>query len=178
MSSEGLDFNDLGVTAPEMPSPRKLDHNVAIDRDILDEIRQVVRETIREELAAQRPMPKAEQENSSDIPAPKSTIKGLELPPGEPLKARDLRIALLLGKTPENAGLLIDADTTAQLMSISQRTLYRLVDEKAIPQPVRLSGRLIRWRLGDLLEWIEAGCPHTKHWTYNPTQRQQGKQRK
>ena len=112
------------------------------------------------------------------MPNPKAAFRGLELPPGEPLKARDLRIALLLGKIPENAGLLIDADTTAQLISISQRTLYRLVDDKAIPQPVRLSGRLIRWRLGELLEWIEAGCPHTKHWTYNPTQRQQGKQRK
>lgn len=89
---------------------------------------------------------------------------GTELKAKDKLKAADLRIALLLGKIPEDAGLLIDAKTFAQLLSISSRTLSRLIDLKAIPQPVNL-GRLIRWRLSEVLEWIEADCPPQRNWS-------------
>jgi predicted DNA-binding transcriptional regulator AlpA len=83
---------------------------------------------------------------------------GTELSAKDKLKAADLRIAVLLGKIPEDAGLLIDAKTFARLLSISSRTLSRLIDLKAVPQPVHL-GRLTRWRLSEVLEWIEADCP-------------------
>jgi predicted DNA-binding transcriptional regulator AlpA len=88
---------------------------------------------------------------------------GMALQATDKLKAADLRIALLLGKIPEDAGLLIDAKTFARLLSISSRTLSRLIDLKAVPQPVHL-GRLIRWRLSEVLEWIEADCPAQKSW--------------
>jgi predicted DNA-binding transcriptional regulator AlpA len=83
---------------------------------------------------------------------------GTELNAKDKLEAADLRIALLMGKIPEDAGLLIDAKTFARLLSISSRTLSRLIDLKAVPQPVHL-GRLTRWRLSEVLEWIEADCP-------------------
>jgi predicted DNA-binding transcriptional regulator AlpA len=88
---------------------------------------------------------------------------GTELKATDKLKAADLRIALLLGKIPEDAGLLIDAKTFARLLSISSRTLSRLIDLKAVPQPVHL-GRIIRWRLSEVLEWIEADCPSQQSW--------------
>jgi len=88
---------------------------------------------------------------------------GTELKATDKLKAADLRTALLLGKIPEDAGLLIDTKTFARLLSISSRTLSRLIDLKAVPQPVNL-GRLIRWRLADVLEWIEADCPSQQSW--------------
>jgi len=91
--------------------------------------------------------------------------EGVRLSEADRLTALDLRTALLLGKVPETAGLLIDVKTTAKLLNISGRHLYRLADEKAIPEPVRL-GRLIRWRLGELLAWIDAGCPPQRQWTY------------
>lgn len=90
--------------------------------------------------------------------------QGTELKSTDKLKAADLRIALLLGKIPEDAGLLIDAKTFARLLSISSRTLSRLIDLKAVPQPVHL-GRLTRWRLSEVLEWIEADCPSQKSWS-------------
>lgn len=88
---------------------------------------------------------------------------GTELKAQDKLKAADLRMALLVGKIPEDAGLLIDAKTFARLLSISPRTLNRLIDLKAVPQPVNL-GRLIRWRLAEVLEWIEADCPSQQSW--------------
>lgn len=88
---------------------------------------------------------------------------GTALTATDKLKAADLRMALLLGKIPEDAGLLIDAKTFARLLSISPRTLSRLIDLKAVPQPVNL-GRLMRWRLADVLEWIEADCPSQQSW--------------
>jgi len=91
---------------------------------------------------------------------------GVSVPQHERVKAIELRSALLLGKLPENAGLLIDTRTAAHLLNVSSRTLCRLLDIKAIPEPVRLGGRLIRWRVAELLEWIEAGCPSPKLWVY------------
>ena len=83
--------------------------------------------------------------------------KGTALKLSDQLKARDLRTALLLGKIPEGAGLLIDKKTLAYLLQVSQRHVARLVDVKGIPEPVRL-GQVIRWRLTEILEWIDDGC--------------------
>jgi predicted DNA-binding transcriptional regulator AlpA len=90
----------------------------------------------------------------------------MELRSGEQESATDLRTALLLGKVPEDSGLLINADTVAPLLNVSQRTLSRPLGEKAIPQSVRLGGRTIRWRLAEILEWGESDCPPQKYWTY------------
>lgn len=95
---------------------------------------------------------------------PSALTPGTELKPNDKFKAGDLRMALLMGKIPDDSGLLIDAKTFANLLSISSRTLSRLIDLKAVPIPVRL-GRLVRWRLVEVLEWIEADCPPQKSWT-------------
>jgi hypothetical protein len=62
--------------------------------------------------------------------------------PAEPVNVRDVRMALLLGKLPDDAGLLINLITMAELLNISRRTLERLVDERAVPPPIQLTGRL------------------------------------
>lgn len=99
-----------------------------------------------------------------------SVSKGTELKAADKLKAADLRTALLVGKIPEDTGLLIDAPTFAKLLSISSRHLRRLLDLKAVPQPVHL-GRLVRWRLTEVLEWIEDDCPPQRTWTSTSTTR-------
>lgn len=101
----------------------------------------------------------------SEKPKRESSSGWVEVSKDERRKAGELRVALLLGKVPESAGLLIDAKVTADLLNISSRTLYRLEDLQAIPQPVRL-GKLIRWRLAELLAWIDAGCPQRRAWVY------------
>ncbi len=54
---------------------------------------------------------------------------------------------------------LINAEELARLMNISERTLWRLLSGRKLPQPVRI-GRNTRWRLAEVEEWIERGCPH------------------
>lgn len=182
MSADETTPDGSGAARFSGRSQRGVDLTVSVNREtvmaFVEEVRQVVREVVREELSTQRQKVSVEPESVGRDAPPESAKRGIDLPPGESLKARDLRTALLLGKLPEHAGLLIDADTTSQLMGISQRTLHRLIAEKAIPEPVRISGRLLRWRLAELLEWIEAGCPHRKYWTYGAMQSRSGKQRK
>jgi predicted DNA-binding transcriptional regulator AlpA len=60
---------------------------------------------------------------------------------------------------------LVDSKTFAGLLSISTATLYRLQAEEAIPAPVQLGG-LKKWRLAEILEWIEADCPPQKVWIH------------
>lgn len=135
-------------------------------RDLLGRIPSLIVEALAAKIepnfrhASKSPVPPEEKS------APASRDDGVRLSEVDRLKALDLRTALLLGKVPEKAGLLIDVKTTAKLLNISGRHLYRLIAEKAVPEPVRL-GKLNRWRLGELLAWIEAGCPPQHLWTYH-----------
>ena len=54
--------------------------------------------------------------------------------------------------------MLINAEEVARLMDVSERTLWRLLSAGKVPPPVRI-GRSTRWRLADVREWIEQGCP-------------------
>ena len=54
--------------------------------------------------------------------------------------------------------LLINAEQVANILNISERTLWRLVSGGKVPQPVRI-GRSARWRVQDIYDWIESGCP-------------------
>jgi predicted DNA-binding transcriptional regulator AlpA len=85
-------------------------------------------------------------------------------------------MALLMGKIPEDAGLLIDTKLFAHFLNVSARTLARLESEQAIPEPVRL-GTLKRWRLNEVLEWIEADCPPRRVWDHkrHDSSRRKGK---
>lgn len=94
------------------------------------------------------------------------TPQGVELADDQRLRATDLRMALLLGKIPKESGILIDSKATAKLLNISYRTLFRLLDEKAMPEPVTLGSNIKKWRLAEILEWVDNDCPPQKHWTY------------
>lgn len=67
--------------------------------------------------------------------------------------------ALFAGqKPPENLELLISSRQAAKLLKISERTLWRMQNEKEIPAPVRI-GRAVRWDVETLKMWVSAGCP-------------------
>lgn len=56
--------------------------------------------------------------------------------------------------------LLISAEQFAEMLQISPRTLWRLLSAGKLLQPVRLGGST-RWRLEQVHEWIDKGCPTT-----------------
>ena len=53
---------------------------------------------------------------------------------------------------------LITAVQFAQLLNVSERTLYRLKSSGKLPKPIELGG-LVRWRLTKIHRWIDQGCP-------------------
>ncbi len=58
----------------------------------------------------------------------------------------------------DTAPRLITAGELAELMRVSERTLWRLLSAGKLPEPVRI-GRSTRWRLEEVAAWIERGCP-------------------
>src|SRR5262245_11269209 len=54
--------------------------------------------------------------------------------------------------------LLVSASELAQRLKISERTLWRLLSAGKVPAPVRF-GHNTRWRLPEVQEWIDRGCP-------------------
>lgn len=52
----------------------------------------------------------------------------------------------------------ITAKQLAIMLSVSKRTLYRLRCAGQLPSPLRIGG-VVRWRLDEIINWIEAGCP-------------------
>ena len=57
--------------------------------------------------------------------------------------------------------LLLTVEELAQLLSLSERTLWRLRSAGALPKPVKL-GNSVRWVRVEIQNWIEAGCPSPK----------------
>lgn len=53
---------------------------------------------------------------------------------------------------------LISIQDVAHMLNCSSRHVYRLVDTRRIPQPIKL-GVLLRWIKSDFDRWIAAGCP-------------------
>lgn len=53
---------------------------------------------------------------------------------------------------------LLKAADVAKMLSISQRTLWRLVSAGKFAHPIHVGGST-RWRRVDIEEWINDGCP-------------------
>jgi hypothetical protein len=70
---------------------------------LLDLFREALGPLIADTLRQARPADCPPQQPSEPPPAP-SAATGVNLKPAEQLKAADLRVALLMGKIPEDAG--------------------------------------------------------------------------
>lgn len=162
--------------SPQSSGVRLLDLQITLDHPavaaLAERLCQAVEKTITTHLSKLETMVPATLPGPLLKPA-NITPEGVDLPEEERLKAANLRTALLLGKIPDNSGILIDGKATARLLNISYRTLYRLVDMKAMPEPVTLGGNMKRWRVAEILEWVDSDCPPQKHWNYPdvPTKR-------
>jgi len=49
---------------------------------------------------------------------------------------------------------LVSAEQLAKRLSVSRRTIFRLVASGRLPQPLRLSKRTVRWRWADVEEFL------------------------
>jgi len=62
------------------------------------------------------------------------------------------------GRDPTLTIELVNARELAKMLSVSERTLYRLKSAGELPAPVVLGGS-VRWRLSEIRKWIGDGCP-------------------
>jgi predicted DNA-binding transcriptional regulator AlpA len=149
---------------------------VNVGGDVTEAVAEVIRQAVSDNLAVlveaavQSAMEKArpaqlEEPRSPSMPS-QSTSAGVSLTPLDKTSARELRAAYLLGHLPENGSLLIDTKQVSKLLNISPRTIFRLHQEKAMPEPIRLGTR-IQWRVRELIEWVEADCPPQRSWKYS-----------
>jgi predicted DNA-binding transcriptional regulator AlpA len=65
---------------------------------------------------------------------------------------------------PALAPLLCNAKQAAVLCGVSKATWHRMVSAGRTPAPLRLSGGCVRWRVSELREWTEIGCPGREEW--------------
>lgn len=56
--------------------------------------------------------------------------------------------------------VLIDVAKVARMLSVSTRTVWRLVSAGKLPAPIRV-GRSVRWCRAAIDAWISQGCPET-----------------
>jgi predicted DNA-binding transcriptional regulator AlpA len=74
----------------------------------------------------------------------------------------------LANTQPPNSALLdplaVDNAGAAKMLGISESHLYALKRTARLgPTPIRL-GRCCRYRVSELVEWVNAGCPARARW--------------
>ena len=42
-----------------------------------------------------------------------------------------------------------------QMLGVSTATIYKWLGERKLPEPIRLGPRAIRWRLSELMKWLD-----------------------
>jgi excisionase family DNA binding protein len=50
---------------------------------------------------------------------------------------------------------LLTVEDLADVLHVSRRTIFRLRARGALPAPVRLSGSIVRWRQGDVRDFLD-----------------------
>jgi predicted DNA-binding transcriptional regulator AlpA len=56
------------------------------------------------------------------------------------------------------AAAVYDAPDLADLLTVSERQVWRMKDAGLLPPALRI-GRLVRWQRSVIDEWIARGCP-------------------
>ena len=60
--------------------------------------------------------------------------------------------------TPSKA-LLISVSKVAELLGVSDRTVWRMESKGDLVKPALRRGGVVRWRRHEIEQWIENGCP-------------------
>lgn len=64
---------------------------------------------------------------------------------------------------PNERPLLLDIHSLAVLLDRSVASLERDIPAGRLPAPVWLGGSR-KWRRAEIVEWVDAGCPHQIDW--------------
>jgi predicted DNA-binding transcriptional regulator AlpA len=59
--------------------------------------------------------------------------------------------------------LLVGADVAGPMCGRSEASWWRDLAAKRIPAPIKLGGRTL-WRVQELRDWVDAGCPDRRTW--------------
>ena len=59
--------------------------------------------------------------------------------------------------------LLVDVKELAIMLSVSPRTVWRMVSAGELMEPVRPRPGMARWKTEAVRRWIEEGCPPQKN---------------
>lgn len=70
---------------------------------------------------------------------------------------------------------LITAKQLADLLAVSERTVWRLDSAGKLPLPIRVGGS-VRWRNSEIQRWLLAKCPDRKTWEEMERKRNQDQQ--
>jgi excisionase family DNA binding protein len=60
-----------------------------------------------------------------------------------------------LPATTDRSKDLLTAQQVAHRLSVSVRTVWRLLERNELPQPVRYNRKLVRWRAMDIERYVE-----------------------
>lgn len=53
---------------------------------------------------------------------------------------------------------LLNVSEVAELLGVDERTVWRLLSKKAMPEALRFGGNT-RWKYCHVRDWIDRGCP-------------------
>lgn len=80
-----------------------------------------------------------------------------------PAEAPSADRACTNGPAPEP--LLLTVGDLAELLRVSEATIWRLRAKGRLPRPLDALGKqLVRWEAEDVRAWVRAGMPALKHW--------------
>ena len=51
---------------------------------------------------------------------------------------------------------LLRREEVENLTSLSRSIIYRMMNTCQFPQPVRVGSRAVRWRLSEIIEWMDS----------------------
>ena len=51
---------------------------------------------------------------------------------------------------------LLSIDEIAEILGVNVRTVNRLVSGGRLPPPIRITRKLVRWKLSELQRWLDA----------------------
>lgn len=57
--------------------------------------------------------------------------------------------------TQQNEALFYRAKDICELMQVSRSTVYRLTRDGILPQPLKLTARMVVWKKSDIEQWAE-----------------------
>lgn len=60
--------------------------------------------------------------------------------------------------------LAVAAEGAASLLDISRSQFFKLHASGKIPAPVYLGTKAPRWRVAELSDWLDSGCPDRQTW--------------